>query len=93
MRMRINAEDIEKVKGSAEKRPGMGEYVTTNHIRNHHGITTFFLAATDMQGLWQHPKHNIGPAVSHGSQAATCNLVQPVAGVSTGSRSCSICGK
>ena len=43
MRMRVNAENIEKVKGSAEKRPVMGGYVTTNHIRSHHGITNHIL--------------------------------------------------
>ena len=41
----------------------------------------FFLAAKYMQGLWQQPKHKLGPAMSHGSQAlelhvSLCDLWQ-----------------
>ena len=51
-------------------------------MRNQQGApNTFVLAAMDMQGFWLQPKHDIGPAMSHGSQAlyphvTLCNLWQ-----------------
>ena len=82
IRLGVNTEEIEKVKGVVEITLGIGGCLgsvrcdicgkdfTTNHIRNHHGsFINFFWAVKNMQGLWQQPKHNLEHAMSHGSQA------------------------
>ena len=67
IRLGVNIEDIEKVKGVVEKIPGMVEYLGSVTITTHEitmgSATNFFLATKGMQGFWQQPKHNIGSAI------------------------------